>query len=349
MNLLKTPEQDFTDIEQRLRTTYAHVTNEFGSGCQDPPLVSVGAVDHDKVKPRRFGVWTPRIATLGAVAGLAFAGLNLANRSPTTTLATASPSAFKSFPHLIPTAPAGYRLGAVSRVLTRQIPGYQTVYRASPGRLPLSLVVGGTSLMSMPVNYDTRVVSGKTVLITRGAAIIVEVIDKRCGTIAITGIDRAEITETIKHLRCRKSGVELRAELSSKRRSDLVFSGRYQVSYATLQFHFGNVREPDYFEITVEPCRCEQVIFGPDQSAETREVDGRPVLVAPGRAPDGTLLQRKAVIWAPTSTAMVRLDSPVDWNWTQIETVIRSVQEVDQATFTALLESNSVKEVSLLP
>lgn len=234
MSLLTSPEQDFADIEQRLRSTYAHVANEFVPENQEPSVVSLRTIDSATSKRRRFGIWKPRIATLGAVAGMAFAGFNLANRNSTTTRATASPSAFKSFPHLILTAPTGYHFDSLSRQLTPQILGYRTEYRAASGRLPM-------------------------------------------------------------------------------------------------------------------PCRCESVTFSPNSSGEVRVVDGRSVMLAPEKGPDGIVMQRRTVIWAPTSTAMVRLDSPVSWDWTQMEAVIRGVKEVDQATFTALLESNGIREVSLLP
>jgi hypothetical protein len=349
MSLLTSPEQDFTDIEQRLRSTYAHVTSEFVPEHQKPSVVSLRTIDSGASKRRRFGIWKPRIATLGAVAGMAFAGFNLANRSSTTTLATASPSAFKSFPHLIPTAPTGYRLDSLSRQLTPQIPGYRTEYRAASGRLPISLVVRGATFEAMGIGYNTTFISRRMVLITHTLPLMVEVSDKMCGTIGISGIKRTELLETIRHLRCRNIGTELRAELSNKKRSDLLFSGRYPQPYATLQFHFGNVQEPDFFEIAVEPCRCESVTFSPNSSGEVRIVDGRSVTLAPEKGPDGIVMQRRTVFWAPTSTAMVRLDSPVGWDWTQIEAVIRGVKEVDQATFTALLESNGIREVSLLP
>jgi hypothetical protein len=343
MNLLKDPDHEFADIEQRLRSTYAQVANEFVPERFDS---SVGA---GKAKQRRFGVWTPRIATLGAVAGMALAGINLAGQGPTTVIAADKAAVFKTFPRLVPTAPPGYRLGGVSRILTRQIPGFWTEYRAMPGRLPLSLVVGGISLKSMPVNYDTQIVNGRTVLITRGAEVLVEVSDRKCGSIAISGIQRTELTQTINHLRCRTFGTELGAELKNRKRSEILFTGRYPRPYATLQFHFGNVQEPRYFEVTVEPCECSRVNFRQGPTVGVRTVAGQNVLVAPEAAPDGSIIERRSLIWSPASNAMVRLDSSLDWDWTQVEAVIRGVQEVDQATFTALLETNGIKEVSLLP
>jgi hypothetical protein len=301
------------------------------------------------LRRRGFGVWTPRIATVGVVATMAFAGLNLANRGPGTTSA-ANPSVFKSFPHLIPTAPVGYRFGGVSRQLTPLIPGFQTAYRAGSGRMPISLVVGGTSFKAMRLRYDTKFIGGRTVLVMQsGPILMVEVTDAKCGIISISGLKSAELPKTMRTLRCRRFGSEMRAELANRKRSEIVFSGRYRQPYAVLYFRFGSIREPDYFGITIEPCQCENFGVGNDPSADIREIGGRKVMMAPETAPDGSRVERRTVIWAPTSNAIVRLDSSLDWDLAKIEAVVRGVQEVDQATFTALLEDNEITEVSLLP
>jgi hypothetical protein len=349
MNLLKTPEQDFTDLEQRLRSTYAHVASEQVFEHHDPSMVLVDSSRPSPSRRRGFGVWTPRIATVGAVAAMAFAGLNLANRGPGTAIAS-GPSVFKSFPHVVPTAPVGYRLGGVNRQLTPLIPGFRTEYRAVLDRMPVSLVVGGVTFKTMRLSFDTKFVGGRTVLVMQNDAILmVEVADKKCGTIAIYGVIRSELAETIKNLRCGTSGAEPRAELRNRKRSDIVFSGRLPQPQARLQFHFGSVREPDYFEITTEPCQCENFGISNSPSVDRRVIAGQQVMVAPETAPDGSRLERKTVIWAPTPNSMFTLDSPLDWDLSKIEAVIRGVKEVDQATFTALLESNGIREVSLVP
>ena len=42
------------------------------------------------------------------------------------------------------------------------------------------------------------------------------------------------------------------------------------------------------------------------------------------------------------------MNSPRRWDWAQIAEVVQGKEEVDQATFTALLESHGIKEVSLV-
>jgi hypothetical protein len=357
MSLLTSPEQDFTDIEQRLRSTYAHVTNEFVPEHQKPSVVSLRTIDSGTAKRRRFGIWKPRIATLGAVAGMAFAGFNLANRSSTTTLATASPSAFKSFPHLIPTAPTGYHLDSVFRELTRSPRLFQTTYRAGArrsavaDRSSVTLTVRADS-MAQTLGYEKLKVGDRIVWVPstmsateENGLLAAEILDKRCGVIGIYGVKR-DLAEIVKNLRCRKVGSDFRAELANRKRAEISFSGLIEQPYAQLRFYF--VRDTEKlvgFNIVTQPCECDHFEVNLQNPSglnpELRLVDGERVYISP---------DAKGMIWAPTSGALFNLNSnSLAWNPAQFESVVRGVKEVDQATFTALLESNGIREVSLLP
>jgi hypothetical protein len=357
MNLLKSPEQDFTDIEQRLRSTYAHVTNEFVPEHQEPLVVFVRAIDGGKSKRRRFGVWAPRLATLGAVAGMAFAGFNLANRGSTTTLVTARPSGFKSFPHLIPTAPASYHLDSVFRELTRSPRLFQTTYRAGArrsavaDRSSVTLTVRADS-MAQTLGYEELKVGDKMVWVPstmratgESGLLAAEILDKRCGVIGIYGIKR-DLAEIVKNLRCRKVGSDLRAELANRKRAEISFSGLIEQPYAQLRFYFVSDTEKSVgFNIVTQPCDCDHFEVSLQNPSglnpELRLVDGQRVYISP---------DAKGMIWAPTSRALFTLNSnSLSWNPAQFESVVQGVKEVDQATFTALLESNGIREVSLLP
>jgi hypothetical protein len=251
---------------------------------------------------------------------------------------------------VVPGVPDGYRLNSVSRQLTPSDTGFRTEYRATTGRSPVTLIAGGSTQYWPPELAKRSKIAGRTVFVHQDMTIfIAEVSDSKCRTILIFGIKKAELAETLKHLRCRKSGGELQAELRNRKRSEISFRGRSQLPYARLHFHISNVRTPEYFEITSEPCRCERFGVDPVIGAKPSAVAGRQVFVAPEIAPDGSRMAQKSIIWAPTSTALFTLNAPLDWDSSQIESVIRGVQEVDQATFTALLESNGIKEVSLLP
>jgi hypothetical protein len=351
MSLLKTPEQDFTYIEQRLRTTYAHVTNEFVVERQNNSVVHAGAITSRPLTRRTFGVWAPRMATMGAVAGLAFAGLNLANRGSTISIAGPSPSVFKSFPHLIPTAPAGYHLDSVFRELTRSPRLFQTMYRAVADRSSVTLTVGGDSI-SQTLGYENLKVGGRMVWVpsTMRAAgesgfFTAEILDKRCGAIGIYGIKR-DLAEIVKNLRCRKVGSDLRAELDNRKRSEISFSGLVAQPYAQLRFYFVSDTEKSVgFNIVTQPCQCDHFEVSLQNPSglnpELRLVDGQRVFISP---------DAKGMIWAPTSRALFSLNSnSKPWDPMQFESVVRGVKEVDQATFSALLESNGIREVSLLP
>jgi hypothetical protein len=357
MSLLTSPEQDFTDIERRLRSTYAYVTNEFVPEHQEPSVISLRTIDGVTSKRRWFGVWKPRIATLGAVAGMAFAGFNLANRSSTTTLATASPSVFKTFPHLTPTAPTGYHLDSVFRELTRSPRLFQTTYRAGArrsavsGRSSVTLLVR-SGPMAQTLGYEELKVGDKLVWVpsTMSATeesgfLAAEIQDERCGAIEIYGLKR-DLAEIVRNLRCRKVGSDFRAELANRKRSEISFSGVIEQPYAQLRFYFVNDTEKSVgFNVVTQPCECDHFEVSLQNPSglnpELRFVDGRRVYFSP---------DAKGAIWAPTSRALFSLNSNSrPWDLAQFESVVRGVKEVDRPTFTALLESNGIREVSLLP
>jgi hypothetical protein len=182
------------------------------------------------------------------------------------------------------------------------------------------------------------------------------VVDKKCGTISIFGIKQADLLDTVRNLQCRKLGQELQAELRNRKRSEIVFSGRAPSAYARLRFLFASDNaKTDSFEIRVEPCQCGEfnVQFGVGTKTETRVIDGRRLVATLGQPVRSTLggpaPDRNFAVWAPTSSASFSMNFPLNWGWTQIEAVVRGVQEVDQVTFTALLKSNGIKEVSLVP
>ncbi len=356
MNLLKDPEHDFADIEQRLRSTYAHVANELGSKGPNPSIAPVGLLRHQKSKRRRFGVWAPRVATLGAVLGVAFAGVNLTDRGPASVITADGSSVFKSFPHLVPTAPAGYHLDAIFRELT-PLTGIQTQYRASSARPPVVLVAGMPFWREAQTELKEQVIAGRTVLVNvdpeRFSA---QVVDKKCGTISIFGIKQADLIDTVRNLQCRKMGQELRAELRNRKRSEIVFSGRIPSAYARLRFLFvSNKSKADSFDIQIEPCACDQdnVQFAPKTKIQIRLIAGHRVMANVGQpvspTPGGPPLDRNFAVWTQTPSASLSMNVPLNWGWSQIEEVVLGVREVDQATFAALLESNGIKEVSLLP
>jgi hypothetical protein len=356
MNFIKTPESDFADIEQRLRSTYAHVTNELGTNGPNPSTVPVGAFKQQSSKRRRFGVWAPRFATLGAVLGVAFAGVNLTDRGPASVINADESSVFKSFPHLVPTAPTGYHLDAIFRELT-PLTGFQTQYRASSGRLPVGLVVGMPFWREAQTELKEQVIAGRMVLVNLDPErFSAQVVDKKCGTISIFGIKQADLLDTVRNLACRKTGQELQAELRNRKRSEIVFSGRIPSAYARLRFLFvSDNAKTDSFEIRVEPCQCGEfnVQFDVGTKTETRVIAGRRIISTVGQpmrsTPEGPAPDRNFAVWAPTSSASLSMNMPLNWGWTQIEAVVRGVREVDQATFTALLTSNGIKEVSLVP
>jgi hypothetical protein len=352
MSLPKTPERDFTDIEHRLRSTYAHVANELVSERQDPWVVPGGHVERRKSRRHTFGVWTPRIVTLGAVAGMAFAGFNLANRGPASVIATATPSVFRSFPHLVPTAPTGYHLDSIFRELT-PVSGFETHYGAASLGKPVVLVAGRGSWQEILPKPQEQVIEGRTVLLLNPDSRhpSAQLADNMCGTISIHGIERADLRNVVKHLVCRKFGREFRAELNNRKRSEIVYSGRIPSAYAQLRFYFvGNESKTDSFDLRVEPCQCDQHVFeiGSDPTTETRVINGRRVLATVGET-FGSQLVPRAVFWIHTPTARFSMSTPQQWEWGQIEEVVRNIEEVDQATFTAILESYGIKEVSLVP
>jgi hypothetical protein len=356
MNVLKTPESEFVDIEQRLRSTYAHVTNELGSEGPNPVIVPVGLPRRQKSRRSKFGVWAPRFATLGAVLGVAFAGVNLTHRGPASVIAADESSVFKSFPHLVPTAPTGYHLDAIFRELT-PLTGFQTQYRASSGRLPVGLVVGMPFWREAQTELQEQVIAGRTVLVNLDPErFSAQVVDKKCGSISIFGIKQAELLDAVRNLRCRKIGQELQAELRNRKRSEIVFSGRIPSAYARLRFLFASDNsKTDSFEIQVEPCQCGEfnLQFDVGTKSETRVIDGRRLVATVGKpvssTPEGPAPDRNFAVWAPTPRASFSMNFPLNWGWTQIEAVVRGVREVDQATFTALLKSSGIKEVSLVP
>jgi hypothetical protein len=323
------------DLEARLRTTYAHVTQTIPDdlGAPDAPLLR-----RTSRRGRRAAVAV--LATVLGAGGLAVRALQPSNALVFTT-------ANLTEPMVMPVDPPGFLLGRAARYEIPKDDGVATVYKKS--KIRYTLKAGGLSFAderwaTISVEGTTRVVD-----IAPGPP-MVEIDDPVCRTIRLSAnISRSELIALVPKLKCGLYEGRLRAELADESASAISYWGMETSSSPYILFSYLRSDDKANFSFMARRCACDGTVFddAPASSSEiVRNINGTTVHLAGTTVFDNSRspLKRQTVWWQISDDIAAQMIVPEAWSWDDVEPIVRSVRTVSLATWT-----DTLKQFGIVP